>query len=516
MKKYILKAISASAIILFASVLTGCGDLLDQEPQGQWTKDDDKGGSYQTDVFTLYAKIRGFNITSGTPALAIHNIRSEDAEVGTTPSDGAQQRPMYDDFEYSAANGLIKSYYSGNYEMIHLVNRILDEMSTDEKNGATLTEGDIICRGEAHFFRAFAYFNLVRAFGEVPYIDFKIDDAAQAIRPKSPASKIYELIDADLAEAEKSLPLVWESRFIGRLTWGAARSLHAKTYLMRNDWANTYSAAMEVINSNIYNLNTPYDQVFRETGENCSESILELQCTATLSLPGSNDIGSQFCQVQGVRGAGDWNMGWGWHTPTQLLADAFEPGDPRKDETLLYFIKSGGDPASIPANKPWGEKPIANGDVINKYYNKKAYTSPTLRAQFTKSGFWYNIRILRLPDVILMAAESANEMGGKTNEALELLERVRSRARAGNNSILPKVTTTDQVLLRDAIRHERRVELGMEWDRFYDLVRWGIALQVLHDAGKTNYQNKNALLPLPQSEVDNSNGVLVQNPNYGN
>ena len=516
MKKYILKAISTSALIVFAFVLTGCGDLLDQAPQGQWTADDNKGGSYQTDIFTLYAKMRGFNVTSGSPALAIHNFRSEDVETGTTASDGSAQRPMYDDFEYNASNGLIQSYYASNFDMIHIVNRVLDKMSTAEKNGETLTDGDIICRGEAHFFRAFAYFNLVRAFGEVPYIDFKIEDAAEAILPKSPASKIYELIDKDLTEAENSLPPMWESRFVGRLTWGAAKSLHAKTYLMRNDWANTYSLAMEVINSNIYNLDTPYDQIFRETGENCSESILELQCTATSALPGSNDIGSQFCQVQGVRGAGDWNMGWGWHTPTQLLADAFEPGDPRKDETLLYFVKTGEDPATIPANKPWGEKPVANGDVLNKYYNKKAYTNPALRTLYTKGGFWFNIRLIRLSDVILMAAESANEMGGKADEAIELLERVRARARAGNSAILPKVTTTDQVAFRNAVRHERRVELGMEWDRFYDLVRWGTAQQVLHAAGKTNYQNRHALLPLPQAEIDKSNGVLVQNPNYSN
>ena len=79
--------------------------------------------------------------------------------------------------------------------------------------------------------------------------------------------------------------------------------------------------------------------------------------------------------------------------------------------------------------------------------------------------------------------------------------------------VLPKVTTSNQSELRDAIRHERRVELGLEPDRFYDLVRWGIAKEVLQAAGK-NYQDKNALLPLPQTEIDKSNGVLVQNPNY--
>ena len=195
------------------------------------------------------------------------------------------------------------------------------------------------------------------------------------------------------------------------------------------------------------------------------------------------------------------------------MADGFEAGDPRKDETLLYFIKTGENPDLIPANKPYGDKPIANADVVNKYYNKKAYTDPALRAKYTKGGFWFNIRLIRYADIVLMAAESANETG-KPVEAIDYLEMVRARARGTNNAVLPKVTTTDQALLRNAIRHERRVELGMEFDRFYDLVRWGIAKDVLHAAGKTNYQDKNALLPIPQAEVDKSNGVLKQNPNY--
>jgi hypothetical protein len=217
--------------------------------------------------------------------------------------------------------------------------------------------------------------------------------------------------------------------------------------------------------------------------------------------------------VQGVRGSGDWNLGWGWHTPTTILSNAFEAGDPRKDETLLYFVRTGQDPMSIPANRPFGERPIANADVTNAYYNKKAYTNPALRAQFNRSGFWMNIRMIRFSDVVLMAAESANELGRGT-EARDLLEKVRARARGTNAAVLPFRNTTDQAALRDFIRHERRVELAMEWDRFYDLVRWETARQVLHAAGKTGFQDRHALLPLPQAEIDKSNGVLVQNPNY--
>lgn len=507
--KYIVIAVTIS---LFSFGI-GCTDLLDQEPQGEWVQGDlVGGGSFQSEVFTLYASLRGFNVTAGTPALAIHNFRSEDVEKGSTASDGAQHGRMFDDFEYISTNGLIKGYWSGNYEIIITANRIISDIQESAELNE-LTEGDLINLSEAHFFRAFCYFNLVRAFGEVPKIDFKIENVEEANIPKNTVNEIYELIDSDLEIAAQNLPQTWSPAFIGRLTWGAAKALHAKTYMMRNDWGNLYAAATAVIQSGIYNLNTPYNQIFRETGENSSESILELQCTATEAIPASNELGSQFAAVQGVRGAGEWNLGWGWHTPTELLAEAFEEGDPRKNETLLYFIKTGEDPSSIPANTPYGEKPIANADVVNKYYNKKAYTNPALRAKYTKGGYWFNIRLIRYADVVLMAAEAANETG-KTQEALNYLEMVRARARGTNNDVLPEVTTTDQDELRDAIRHERRVELGMEFDRFYDLVRWGIAKDVLHAAGKTGYQDRHELLPLPQDEIDKSNGVLVQNPNY--
>ena len=156
--------------------------------------------------------------------------------------------------------------------------------------------------------------------------------------------------------------------------------------------------------------------------------------------------------------------------------------------------------------------PYSTSPAMGAYFNKKAYTDPALRKEYTNKGFWVNIRLIRYADVLLMGAESANEKG-IPGEAIDYLEQVRARARGTNSNILPKATT-DQGELREAIRHERRVELGLEFDRFYDLVRWGIAKEVLRAAGKTNYQDKNALLPLPQTEIDKSKGVLVQNPDY--
>jgi hypothetical protein len=116
-----------------------------------------------------------------------------------------------------------------------------------------------------------------------------------------------------------------------------------------------------------------------------------------------------------------------------------------------------------------------------------------------------------------MYAEAANELGGATNttNALAALNSVRARARAGNNAVLPNVTTTDQVALRNAIRQERRVELAMEHERFFDTVRWGIVQDAMIAAGKTGFNvNRDVLLPIPQQQIDLSKGVLTQNPGY--
>jgi hypothetical protein len=109
-----------------------------------------------------------------------------------------------------------------------------------------------------------------------------------------------------------------------------------------------------------------------------------------------------------------------------------------------------------------------------------------------------------------MAAEAANETNNSA-DAVNYLERVRLRARDGDPTVLPKINFVSQTQMRNAIKHERLVELAMEGGRFYDLVRWNDAVRVL---GPLGYQPKNALYPLPKPEVDKSNGVLIQNPDY--
>ena len=509
MKRNSLLLTTAVATVLL--LFTACNDFLDRSPQGQFTEDDNPNALVDGKIYNIYTLMRDFNITAGTPAFAIHCFRSEDSEKGSSISDGSDIAEMYDDFIYTPTNGMLGAYWSQNYAIIFQCNDILQSIAENEATGLR-TENDLRNRGEALFFRAYCYFNLTRAFGEVPLITARVIESADANLPKTTVAKLYQQIDSDLSQAERLLPQQWSPEFLGRLTWGAARSLHARSFMMRNQWDSLYAAANDVMESEYYNLRTPYNEIFTNRGENSSGSILELQCTATAAMPQSTQIGSQFAEVQGVRGAGQWDLGWGWHMATPLMYQAFESGDPRRDATLLYFRRQDSDPITPEnTNAPYGESPVSQ--AMGFAFNKKAYTDPAMRREFTNKGYWVNIRLIRYSDVVLMAAEAANELG-QTGKANANLEMVRAAARGNNANVLPPITSTSKTVLRDAIRHERRVELGLEFDRFYDLVRWGIASEVLHAAGKVNYQPKNALLPLPQTEIDKSKGILIQNPNY--
>ena len=186
--------------------------------------------------------------------------------------------------------------------------------------------------------------------------------------------------------------------------------------------------------------------------------------------------------------------------PTTDLSNSYEANDPRRDATIIFRGETTPEGDAIP------------GTVPNPMYNQKSYvpfTDPD--NQSCNEGSDQNIRVMRYAEVLLMNAEANNELGTSA-AAIDALEKVRARARAGNNAILPKVTTTDKAALRDAIWKERRAELAMEFDRYFDVIRQGRAQTVFGPLGWK--PNKNEVWPIPQSEIDLSAGTLTQNPGY--
>lgn len=505
--------------LLVALTLGGvlsCKKFLDRKPLSA-TLDDIPGGGVEGQILGLYGAVRfadaAGNGFGGIMWLGMHSARGDDA-VATADPNGTGYANIFDKYQYAVDDWGPNTYYEQHYKLQNLANTAIQTIDS-----LNLTDPDNQRRkAEAMFFRAFTYFDLVRVYGEVPLILKRIYNPSEANIKKSTASEIYAAIDADLTFAEQNLPLNWvtatgDNRYPGRLTVGAAKALHARTYLQRNMFAQALALSESVITSGEYDLHPSFGSLWTTAGESSKERIFDIQ--AYQSAGRKDDYWTWWGTEQGIRGDGVWNLGWGYNVPTKALVDSFEVGDPRKFETVLFSGAPDDTSANYPAQKSRGYSqvlPPYPGSLAVPYWNKKTYADPTEQVLVgdVHGAAYINQPVIRFADVLLMAAEAANETGnGPLAETY--LERVRNRARNGMTGVLPKVVFVDQLQMRNAIKHERFVELALEGGRFFDLVRWGDAERVL---GPMGYQPKNALYPLPKPEVDKSNGVLIQNPNY--
>ncbi len=516
MKKYIklFGSFLLSTILLVS--ISGCKKFLDREPLSPTL--DDYGSVIDGQVIGMYKVFNTYAGYQTLPWLDFNSIRDDDAQKGSSATDGQEIVTEFETFQYTKDDWATNTYWNDHYYLINLANKVLTFADSLNLSDATSLRNV----GEAYFFRAYSYFELVKAYGEVPKIDFYYTNAADGIRPKSTVAEIYALIDKDLDSAALLLPVNWfnsttnSNPFPGRLTSGAAYTLSAQTNLFRQNWAKTLGLCNTVIASNQYSLEPKFVDIWKDgvggAGKNGRESILEAQ--AYIGPGGTPDLGVAFATSQNVRQGGaapQWNLGWGWNTPTDVLQSAWNDADPRKQSTILYSGQFDGGPATggYGATLP----PYGPGTSLDqKYWNKKVYSDPAMR-QLTGhltdgNAGWINHRILRFADVILMKAEAANETNDGATAAA-MLELIRARARNGNPATLPPIPFTTQAAMRTAIKNERRFEFAMEGYRFYDLVRWGDAVSVL---GSLGYTDRCKYYPIPQKAIDLSNNVLVQNP----
>jgi len=517
-----------AALMAFAGIamlLDGCTKFLDRKPLSATADDLGSGsGTFEKKALGLYSALRGDAGFSTLAWLDFHSIRDDDAQKGSSISDGAEINAEFETFQYTKNDWATNAYWGDHFNMIQLANEIIHDADSIKPTD----EGSLRNVGEACFFRAYAYFELVKAYGEtyLPLENFYYTSPNQQIVPNAQPGQIYALIDSDLTVASTNLPATWATATgnsnLGRLTSGAANTLWAQTYLFRGNWARVIGLCNQVISSGQYHLDPSFVDIWKDglngAGKCGPESIWEL-----VNYVGPNQtpwIGTQWGTSQNVRQGGasvDWNLGWGWNTPTQNLVNAWDSAtDPRRDATILFSGRydggtaTGGYGNTLPAYNP--------GVLLDqRYWNKKVYSDPQMRSFTGQIGSgggadWIDHRILRYADVILMLAEASNETGdGATAESN--LEAVRARARGAGDptKILPHIAYASQSQMRQAIKDERRWEFAMEGYRFYDLVRWGDATSVL---GSLGYQPKNALYPIPQPIIDQFLGKLTQNPNY--
>jgi hypothetical protein len=487
-------------ILLFLSGISGmigCNkSFLNVPPQGElpatqfWQSAADATAA----VNAMYANLRGWTF-SAFAAMGVESLGSDDASTGTEPSDGSFPfMNEFDIFTITSTNDRLQDFWNGMYQQINYCNQVLDNVPNIAMD-ANLKSRYLL---EAKFLRAYSYFRLVRAFGDVPLRLHVPADAAEYNIPRTPKAEVWTAIEQDLTDAA-GLPASYAGSDLGRITKGAALALHAKVALYQKKWADVKTYTEGVTG---YTLYADFEKMFREQGENCSESIFEIQCAYVPSIPGASN--SQYCQIQQPRGGFPGN-GWGFNTPTQNLADAFETNDPRKNGTILFRGLTSAEGDLIPASAP------------NPMYNYKSYV-PFGTYDNSNSGSIQNVRVLRYADVLLMNAEAKNELGNN-GPARASLELVRKRARdyaiahGAPANTLPAVTTTDQAALRTAIYNERRVEMAMDFDsRYFDVLRQGRAAALFGTLGWK--ANKHEVWPIPQKEIDLSAGVLIQNPGY--
>ncbi len=481
------------------AVISGCSKFLDRQPLSA-TLDDLNQGGLEGQIYGLYGAMRNDYVSGqgfgGIPWLALHGFRADDSEKGSSPSDGASWAVMFDQFQYQKDDWAPTIYWDQHYTLIGLANvalQIADSLNLTDP-------ASMVNRAEARFLRAFTYFDLVRTFGEVPKFESRIYTLNDSKKPKATVPQIYAFIDADLQFAMQYLPNNWNnasgvSKFPGRLTNSAAKGFAAKTMLYRQNWGGALGLCNQIISSGNHSLYSDYFKLFTEAGENSKESLFEIQ--AYIGPNGQPDFWYYYGIAQGVRGSGEWDLGWGWNTPTQTLVDSYEPNDSRKNATILFSGQSDGVYGRVLPPFP---------SIPRLYWNKKVYPEPAMQASTGKrQAGWVNQRVLRYADVLLMAAEAANETGAGATTALGWVNQIRNRAG------LPNIAFVSQAQMRAAIKKERRSEFGMEGERFFDLVRWNDAITVL---GPLGYQNKHRYHPIPQAAIDFSAPLLIQNPEW--
>ena len=492
-----------------AAVLTGCN--LDQTPYSEspasgYVKDL-KGvntlviGAYNGLYDVLYYE---WAVTE----LRSDNTRSRAA--GSTSQD-TKLIEQLDQGVITTAHDWVDEYWNACYAAIERTNRVISSLETIISDYSSESDLKLAARyeAEAKFLRAHLYFNLVRLWGPVFLVtESKSIDEARHMQ-RSPKEEVYDLIEGDLAYiVENQLlppPAEIPSDELGRVTLQAAEALLAKVYMTRYEVGTEGYAKAEDMLRGALNMSMGwvdnYADIFSIENEMNAEIIF-----AVRYLSGNVGLGCPFGTLFGPNNNGN-NVIMGspkqYNYPTDNLVASYKANgtDLRKDVTLKesYYNST------------------SNRTVTTTWCDK--FLSPILH-EYDGENDW---PVIRQADVMLLLAEFINETAGPNNDAFELLNRIRTRA--GLESLtaaeLPKKSD-----FRQALRDERRLEFACENQRWFDLLRWGIAVETVNEyfqKEKTFYDTYGyainpiaewqVMLPIPLA-VTNINPNVAQNAGY--
>lgn len=371
-------------------------------------------------------------------------MSSDNTTVQLDPSNrGATDRDeAFEFWNVTATNVNIADMYNQSYNALYNINTALSKIDGVAAIGA---DKKAQYKGELQFMRAYYYFNLVRYFGGVVLITAPLENSSDAFKTtRASEAEVYDQIVKDLSEAGKNLPAksAYTAADKGRASKGAALGLLGKVYLTGKEYEKAKGALEQVMTLG-YSLLPNYADIFDPQNKNHNESLFEVQ------YQGGNNLGewSSFIYSFAPRNSAGAVTGFpssrpgGWNIPTRNMINEFEPDDKRKAVALKEgYTDAAGSFVAVP--------------FVNKYNHPHTIVGRT-------DDNW---PVLRYADVLLMMAEVINEQSGPDN-ACTYINQVRKRAG------LKDLSGLNQGAFRKAIRHERRVELAFENDRWFDLKR---------------------------------------------
>ena len=418
----------------------------------------------------VYAQLQNRGLY-GLDLIGVGEIPAEDSFEEIAANDGGRFGQL-DDFSTNAGNDLVGDIWRESYEGIQRINVVLNRITDIEYEDAGLKTIRI---GEMKFVRGLLYYNLVRLYGDVPLVlEETLNPSDYFGQGRTGASQVYSQIESDLNDAIQSLP---RDKSSGRPAQGAAQALLGDVQMTQGKYPEAVTNLGAVVSSNLYSLVDTTAEVFGPANEGNSEVLFEVQFASGVS---GNTEGSPAASQ--FRPSGTTANAKGHNLPSAEFVGLFEEGDTRKDDYVGLDADA------------------------NPFYFSLKYEVSATGANDGGSDYY----VIRYADVLLKYAEALNETG--SSDAAQYLNMVRNRAGLANT------TASSQGELRAAIEMERRFEFIGEGHRWFDLKRYGTAVETMNTWFSDNGKNvvigdNNLVLPIPQSQID-TDPAITQNPGY--
>lgn len=503
-----MKTIRTSFLLTVLLVsTTACTDILEQQPLVNPTTDSFYINETESTlaVNAIYDPLGSSDLYKvGVLALALMEDHTYKA---TAAADGPGMSEI-SEFNLDPNNAFITGWYRTLYMGIDRANVALQRLPQVSESAI---RADVRKRliAEAKFLRGLYYFHLVRLFGDVPLI---VEPAASSDAPgiaKSPETTVWTQVEKDFSESIADLPLRYGAADAGRATAGAARSFLAQAYMWQKKYSSAGPLLEEVVKSAVYSLRPTYVDLFLEANDNNAEVVFAVgfRDNGTGRFNGTNE-NSLWQTYLGIRGTGNQinaptgTPGFSWLFATDKVLALYEPNDKRRDVTVWEFGK-----LSPTTGKPYSAQAAG---ALGRYKTDVAAMKWWWNNQGYNGTSGIDIDLIRYADVLLLQAETINELIGPTPAAYAAINAVRKRA--GLPDLKTGLSKTD---FFNAVLKERAVEFQFEFMRWWDLARTRTAEQAFKGAeGKAAFNPaKHYKWPLPQQALER-NSALVQNPNY--